>query len=500
MLVLLLPCILFFSACNKDDKDPDTPKGPDLDFYVLSNNGTRLMRFNASTPGTAKSTVTVSGLQSGEAILAIDFRPATGQLYALGSDSRIYVLDPSSGQARQIGNGSFTPALSGNIAGFDFNPAVDRIRVVTSGGQNLRLHPETGTVVATDGNLNGVANAAVSSAAYTDNRAGTATTVLYDIDTHTDMLYKQDPPNDGTLVSVGALGVDLSGDGGFDIGPSNNTALAVYTVSGQPVLFTINLSSGAATNVGNLGGAADVTGLAIPTMPVAYAITGGTSLLIFNPESPAPVTKSITGMAPSETVLGIDFRPATGQLYALGSTSKLYVLNLATGAATGVGTLPFSTLLLGSRFGFDFNPAVDRIRVVSDQGQNLRLNPNDGLLAAVDGPLNPGTPAISAAAYSNNFAGTASTILYDIDHVTDRLYKQDPPNDGGLVEVGSLGINVESSNGFDIGGASGKAWAILTVGSTTRLYSIDLSTGAATASGTYTFSGSVDAFAIGLGF
>ena len=69
---------------------------------------------------------------------------------------------------------------------------------------------------------------------------------------------------------------------------------------------------------------------------------------------------------------------------------------------------------MGTSFGFDFNPAVDRIRIVSNTGQNLRFNPNDGVVN-VDGNLNPGTPSISAAAYTNNFAGTATTSLFAID-------------------------------------------------------------------------------------
>ena len=87
---------------------------------------------------------------------------------------------------------------------------------------------------------------------------------------------------------------------------------------------------------------------------------------------------------------------------------RIYTLNLGTGAATAVGSqLP--TLLVGSDFGFDFNPTVDRIRVISDLGQNLRLNPIDGTISAIDGMINPGTPTLSGAAYSENFAGATTT-------------------------------------------------------------------------------------------
>jgi hypothetical protein len=487
-----------FTACKSDNGGTTpTPVAPDLDFYVLST-GNQLSVFNAKNLATAKSTLAISNLSTGDNIIAIDFRPATGQLYGLGSSSRLYAIDLVSGRANPLGTASFTPAIEGTTVGFDFNPTVDRIRLVTSTGQNLRLHPELGTVAFTDGVING-ATTAITSVAYTENFSGSTTTILYDIDPQTDMLYKQDPPNNGTLIMVGALGIDFTGDGGFDIGP-NNAGLAIYGMSGKPTLFNINLSTGKAESLGAVGTLTSAIGIAIVPVPVAYAVNDANMLMIFNPDNPVPISKAITGLATGENVMGIDFRPATGQLLALGSNSRLYILNIGTGAATAIGTAPFSTVLNGTSFGFDFNPTVDRIRLVSNTGQNLRLNPNDGTVAAVDGAINPTTAKISAAAYTSNFAGSTATILYDIDYVTGKLFKQDPPNSGTLVEVGSLGVVPTESNGFDIGGTSNKAWALLTVGGATKLYSINLTSGAATAVGTYTFTGNYRGFAVGLGF
>ena len=170
---------------------------------------------------------------------------------------------------------------------------------------------------------------------------------------------------------------------------------------------------------------------------------------------------------------------------------------MASGAATLVGG-QFATLLSGTSFGFDFNPVVDRIRVVSNTGQNLRLDPNTGAVAAVDGNLNPGAPMISGAAYTNNFPGATATVLFDIDAASDKLFTQNPPNNGSLVETGPLGINVEQNNGFDIGGTSNKAYALLRVGGTTKMYAINLATGAATLFSE--FPSNVRGLAIGLGF
>lgn len=496
---LLLSTTTIFNACKKDDDTPAIVK-PDLVFVGLTSNGV-LQTYNANNVAASTASIAVTGLQSGETLLAIDYRPATGQLYGLGSTSRLYIINQNSGLATAVGSGAFTPAISGNVAGFDFNPTVDRIRLVTTGGQNLRLNPETGTVQATDGTINGVTGAAISSVAYTNSKAGATTTVLFDIDVVAKKLYRQDPPNDGRLVAVGDLNIPTSsGNSSFDISP-NGIALAAIGNGAASNLYEINIETGATKDLGTFAGT--LVGLAIPTEPVAYAVDDTNNLIIFNPtKGTDQITKPLTGVPAGETFFGIDLRPVNGQMYALSSASKLYTINLANGAVAQVGTIPLLPALSGTSFGFDFNPTVDRIRVVSNTGQNLRLDPNTGLTSATDLPLGPGSPVVNGAAYTNNFpsiAGTgATTVLFDIDSSTDRLYRQDPPNNGVLVEIGALGVNVEAANGFDIGGKSNVAYAILTVGTTTKLYTINLTTGAATAG--VDFPKSVRGFALGLGF
>jgi Domain of unknown function (DUF4394) len=192
----------------------------------------------------------------------------------------------------------------------------------------------------------------------------------------------------------------------------------------------------------------------------------------------------VTGLQPSETLLGLDFRPATGGLYALGSTSRLYILDTTTGAARLVGSGAFTPALDGTRFGFDFNPAVDRIRVTSDADQNMRLNPDTGAVAAVDtnlqfaatDPHAGANPNVVGSAYSNNFAGATTTVLYDIDSNVDELLIQNPPNSGTLNTVGALGVDTNDDVGFDISGGTGTAYASLS----NNLYMINLQSGVAT--------------------
>lgn len=487
-----------FLSCRKDRPMPVEMfvSGPDLSFYALTSDN-KLLNLNAKNPSTVISEVTISGLQNGENILGIDFRPATGQLYAVSSSSRLYVVNLQTGAARALGTAAFSPAINGTAVGFDFNPTVDRIRLVTSSGQNLRLNPETGGLAAEDGAINGVSNAKIGSVAYTQNRAGATTTVLFDIDVANDKLHRQDPPNNGGLVEVGSLGYDVDEVGGFDINPSGTVALAALTNAGKSSLFAIDLGTGKAAKISDLQ--RQIVGIAIPTEPVAYAVSTSNELLIFNPSQSAPtlISKPITGIQAGESILGIDMRPLNGQLFAIGSSSRLYSINASSGAAAVIGGGPLSTLLVGTQFGFDFNPTVDRIRIVSNTGQNLRINPADGVVIN-DLPITLATANVSGAAYTNNFTGATTTVLFDIDALGDRLYRQDPPNNGMLVDVGALGINVESTNGFDIGGTSGVAYGIFTVGNVQRLYTVNLTTGAATAGATITTP--VRGFALGLGF
>lgn len=197
---------------------------------------------------------------------------------------------------------------------------------------------------------------------------------------------------------------------------------------------------------------------------------------------------AISGLMQNEQVRGIDFRPATGQLYAVGSFNNLYVINTDSGVATRVGAGPFAPGASGSSFGFDFNPTIDRIRYVSDANQNLVLNPNDGTSTQVTSlfydasDVNAGMdPNVVGSAYTNSFMGATSTQLYGIDSALDVLVTQ-ANSAGTLMTVGSLGVDVNDSLSFDISGATGIAYA--TVQSTdlsrSTFWMIDLSTGEAT--------------------
>ncbi|HEY0710354.1 MAG TPA: DUF4394 domain-containing protein [Polyangia bacterium] len=224
-----------------------------------------LVTFDSKTPGAVTAPVAITGLAAGETVVGITLRPANGKLYGLGSSSRLYELDRMTGAAKAIGAGPFTPALEGVQFGFDFNPTVDRIRVTSNTGQNLRLHPDMGTVVDGDANAMGVqpdtaltAGSAIGAVAYTNSFAGATTTTLYALDTAADVLAQiggvggMPSPNAGLVTRIGPLGVDAMGSVAFDVAPSDNMAYAALSVGGVAQLYTVDVTKGTVTLVGPL--------------------------------------------------------------------------------------------------------------------------------------------------------------------------------------------------------------------------------------------------------
>lgn len=495
------------AACGGGgDAPPPAPQPVAVGDTVALTASGRIVSFNRATPATLVGAVSVTGLASGESLLGIDIRPADGLLYALGSAGNVYTVDPSTGAAtlraalRPVaGDDNPYAALVGDSFAVDFNPAADRLRVIGNLGQNLRINVTNGDTI-TDGLIAPAAGgtATVSAGAYTNSFAGTTTTQLFDLDVVAGTLHLQDPPNNGTLAAGLPLGVAATAANGFDIDARNNTAYAALTVGGTSSLYTINLTTGAATAVagGAIAGGEAIRGLALvqPAAPTAIGLTADNRLLAFNPAAPNTITSTttITGLQTGEVILGIDVRPSNGLLYALATGGRLYTVDPATGAATfrvalaadpADATAPYSGLA-SNALSVDFNPAADRLRVIADNGQSLRINVDTGL-TTTDGDINRVgvAPSVLAAAYANSFAGTTTTVLYDLEANSNVLAIQNPPNNGTLVDVGALGVDIAGSGGFDIaGGGNGLALAALRVGTTgpMSLYAINLTTGAAT--------------------
>lgn len=247
----------------------------------------------------------------------------------------------------------------------------------------------------------------------------------------------------------------------------------------------------------------DLSSVTKPASAVSLiGLDSNNNLVFFDSSTPgATSNKGVTRV--DGNLQAIDFRPANGLLYGLTDTDNLYTIDTNTGGASFVSTLS-NSFNGGFQSGLDFNPAVDRLRIVGSNDQNLRFNADNGALADFD-PTTPGVqpdgnlaygsgdtnegidPNITGAAYTNSFPGAGAippirtTALYGIDSDLDVLVLQNPPNDGGLQTVGSLGINLKPTAGFDIFSPANDVNTAYVADS--ALYTVDLNTGAATSLG-----------------
>ena len=178
--------------------------------------------------------------------------------------------------------------------------------------------------------------------------------------------------------------------------------------------------------------------------------------ICFNERNPNRATNigSVSGLAGGDTSLvGIDYRVQDGMLYGVGNMGGVYQLNVMDAKAMLVNRL--SVPLSGTAFGVDFNPVADRLRIVSNTGQNLRHNINKDGVTVADTALNytVGVPAMGVvgAAYTNNdLDPTTNTTLYNLDSTLDQIVVQSPPNNGSLVATGKLTVDAMAVVGFDM--------------------------------------------------
>jgi hypothetical protein len=190
---------------------------------------------------------------------------------------------------------------------------------------------------------------------------------------------------------------------------------------------------------------------------------------------------SVTVRGGPGRLLGIDQRPANKMLYGLYADGTLATINPATGVATVLRKLQ-RTLPSGVQATVDFNPMADRLRIIGSDGTSLRANVDTGEVA-VDGSLKyadadtqkGAKPMVTAGAYSNSFAGTTATVLYDIDSSVMALLRQVPPNDGVLNTIGFM--NAPSGPvAFDIlSTAAGANTAVVVTSGT--IFRVDLANG-----------------------
>ncbi|MEV6239275.1 DUF4394 domain-containing protein [Lentzea sp. NPDC051838] len=235
----------------------------------------------------------------------------------------------------------------------------------------------------------------------------------------------------------------------------------------------------------------------------AYGISAdGTLMATFTTDRPQVLdwVRAIQGFSGDTFALGLDYRVQDGLMYLVGDKGGVYTVKLPPTPSQDPVITKVSQLtvpLYGTKFGVDFNPAVDRLRVVSDTGQNLRHNLGDNTTtedAVLSTPpaLGP-TRGVTAAAYTNNDLNPdTATTLFDIGTGTDEVLIQSPANNGLLTATGKLGVDAADA-GFDIFSTLSNGKAVSSSGFATlvasngsaSLYSVNLLGGSATLVGKF---------------
>jgi len=382
----------------------------------------KLMRFDSAAPEFTQSETTVTGLLPSETLLAIDFRPANGKLYGITNLSRLYVINPNTGAATLVGSGAFTPQIpSGTFdLGFDFNPVTDLIRIVTPTGQNLRLNPDTGVVVAVDNTIafaTGDANAgrapSVSAAAYSNNVSGATSTTLYVITNlnfsgGSSILATQGSPdgtpvspNTGQLFTVGNMSGIFTEPAGLDIAPDGTAYALINGTDTFNQFFTVNLSTGALTHFATFGQLFRMRDLAV---------------VLANSEPPAGTFQF------SNSSFNVDefSHFVTVTVTRTGNTSGPATIDLATSDDSAIQKADYTIALRRVDFGSGETSKNVKILIVDDNffdpSENFKV-----VLSNATGGFLPGSPSsASVTVVDNEVIGV--TVLPPPNPVGDPLF------------------------------------------------------------------------------
>ena len=241
----------------------------------------RLVRFRECSPERVNEIGAVSGFQGADtALVGIDYRVQDGKLYGVGNGGGVYTIDDATAVLGFVN--ALTQPLAGTSFGVDFNPAADRLRIVSDTGQNLRHNVNAGGTTVADAQLTAMAGTNVVTAigivgaAYTNNdlAADTATS-LFALDVMADRVALQSPPNGipgavaANIVPTGNLTIDAQAPAGFDIYTrvergvaTDNLGFASFRVGGTPAFYRMNFLTGEAIFIGVLGD--DVIDVALP--------------------------------------------------------------------------------------------------------------------------------------------------------------------------------------------------------------------------------------------
>lgn len=466
-LLALTASILALQGCVQNTVIPVTLEG-----YVLTS-ANRVIGFGTADASRAIISTTITGLAAGETLLDIDFRSSEGKLYALSSAGKVYDISSSS-VATLIStltadpadtSSPFTALSTTARYTLDVDPVQDRLRVIGSNGDNLKVDMNTGLTTTdtsvTAGTVGGLASTDVSTA------GSGRSTALYGIDTGTDAVYLINPST-GVQTVQATLGVDATSILGYDIGLYDGKGYAMMTVGGSNGLYRID-ETGATPVAKRLSGVPAmfsgerIVGIAMlaPLNPTVIALdnsSGSSTLRQFAARAPDTLgtALSVTGLATGETLLGIDERATDGKLYGLGSTGKIYSI-ADSGAATAVG--PTLTLTSGHSYLIEMNPLATTtaplhkglVHVIDKTGlQQVTVDIENNTTNA---PVNitPATVNLGGSAFSANYSGATGTSQFVAD-LTSATLATLSTSTGSVAAYLATGLSLSSAAGLDISG------------------------------------------------
>lgn len=419
-----------------------------------------------NTTGAVLSRSTITGLGAGETVLDADYRNADGRLWILTSASKLYSVEESTNIATERSTLSvlLTP---GETYAVDFNPVVDRLRVIGSNNTNWAVNVENGAV-AVNTVATGPAGFEVTQSAYTDtfSTAGRGT-LLFNLDEANNVLYGQNPANDGIQTLESTLGVDPTEIIGFDLPADTTTGLAPMVVSGQLAMYSIDTdaTSNAATKVGNITLNAGETPVAFAQKkranPTVVGVTESQQFFTFRYLQPATISNLSAAftLAGGEEVLGLDYSTNSGDatnrpqsLYLL-TTGNIYQVNaIVPSAVTSPralsGGTPLSTTV---DYSIDFNPTNGGLRVVGSDDSNraITITSTNAATIADNAAITPGTRDLISHAYVNSVPGASTTRLLAADAAGREFVQQAVPA-ATTTSLNAISFAIARDTAFDI--------------------------------------------------
>jgi hypothetical protein len=398
----------------------------------------------------------------GEGLSGMDFRPATGQLYALGTQGHLYLLDPVTAELQILATLN-APGLAGSRA-MDVDPRADKLRIISYTGANFLVDLSTFTVT-TQTAVPGMNGGGLADLAFGPNVRGATGSTIVAIDAVADVLYQIGNISDsngssqasGTKTTIGSLGINVGANVGFDMVANSNLAYLLAMVNGTAGLYRVSLTTGAATLVSTFPGMVGVRALAVYSQRQRiYAVTANNKLVTVDSHNAShaaantpSVPVSFSGLQPNEQIIAIDVRPSTGVLYGFTDTSRLYTIAEPQGPQQSTVQATFVAAVAAPNDGFvgmDFSPTTDRLWITNNASQTFVVNPTTGAVVT------------SSTAQNRRFVGLASTEsvpgaaisrLLAIDATTHELVTM-TPNLIQAVTTVNLPITAIYPQGFDI--------------------------------------------------